>query len=58
MKIFNLVYILESSEENETVASNNREGLVYIKPKFTETLIFVLGKIKRNLIPDVSCHIT
>lgn len=58
MKNFNLVYILETSEENETVASNNREGLVYIKPKITETLIFVLAKIKRNLIPDVSCHIT
>lgn len=58
MKNFNLVYFLESSEENETVASNNRKGLVYMKPKFIEALIFVLAKIKRNLIPDVSYHTT
>lgn len=58
MKNFNLVYFLGSSEENETVASNNRKGLVYMKTKFTEALIFVLAKIKRNLIPDASYYIT
>lgn len=57
MKNFNLVHILENSKENETVAYNHRKGLVYIKPTFTETLIFVLAKVKSSLIPDVSCHI-
>lgn len=59
MDIFNIVYILEGSEEKETVACNNwkRSGFI-LNPNLLRLLIFILSKVKRNLISDVSCPIT
>lgn len=45
VKNFNIGHILEGSEGKEMVAYNNGVRSGFIKPKFTETLIFGLSKL-------------
>ena len=54
----NTVFILEVSNDKETGLQQLEKVWFYMKPRFAETLVFVLSKVKRNLIRDVSCHIT